>query len=188
MASRAARLFVCLSLALAAPGAVGHGGLSMDKDFCKLRVGPYVMHFTGYQPDGGQKEFCEDIPQTGRTIIVLDYVDERLRSLPVELHIVRDTGNDAQAAAQPVAHVPPKVYANGSFYLEHEFPEAGKFVGLLTVMDAQTHVARFPFSVGAGSPLGGSLGYALALVGVLLAGFGLYRYAMLRHSSSGPGR
>src|SRR5713226_77813 len=103
---------MCLSLGFAAQGASGHGGLTMDKDFCKLRAGPYVMHFTGYQPEGGQKEFCEDIPQTGRTIIVLDYVDERLRRLPVELHIVRDAETQTDPRAVTVAHVPPKVYAN----------------------------------------------------------------------------
>ena len=31
-------------------------------------IGPYNMHFTGYQPDNTRnKEFCEDIPSTGRT-------------------------------------------------------------------------------------------------------------------------
>ena len=52
--------------------ATAHGGLAMEKDYCKLRVGPHVMHFTGYQPgDGYRKEFCEDIPSTGATIVVL---------------------------------------------------------------------------------------------------------------------
>ena len=28
-----------------------HGGLSLADDICKLTIGPYTMHFTGYQPE-----------------------------------------------------------------------------------------------------------------------------------------
>ena len=36
-----------------------HGGLSLADDICKLTIGPYTMHFTGYQPESTQeKEFC----------------------------------------------------------------------------------------------------------------------------------
>jgi hypothetical protein len=73
-------------------GAFAHGGLSMDEDTAS--VGPYLMHFVGYQPDSasGPKEFCEDIPETGRTIVVLDYLNDELRDLPTEVRIIRDTG------------------------------------------------------------------------------------------------
>ena len=51
------------------------------------------MHFTGYQPEATQeKEFCEDIPATGRTVVALDYIEEALRPLPTEVRIIRDTG------------------------------------------------------------------------------------------------
>ena len=52
-----------------------HGGLSMEQDMCKLTVGPYMMHFAGYQEDAQRTEFCEDIPHKGPTIVVLDMVD-----------------------------------------------------------------------------------------------------------------
>jgi hypothetical protein len=80
--------------ALALPlGVAAHGGLSMEEDQCKLTLGPYVMHFAGYQPlANGNREFCEDIPQVGPTVVVMDMVDEALRALPVEVRIIRDTG------------------------------------------------------------------------------------------------
>ena len=75
-----------------------HGGLSLADDICKLTIGPYTMHFTGYQPESTQeKEFCEDIPAVGRTVVALDYIEEALRPLPTEVRIIRDTG------AQPTA-------------------------------------------------------------------------------------
>ena len=57
---------VCLLLTFGLPYTTqvqAHGGLSLADDICKLTIGPYTMHFTGYQPEATQeKEFCEDIP------------------------------------------------------------------------------------------------------------------------------
>jgi hypothetical protein len=118
----------------------------MENDVCKLRVGPYMMHFTGYQPKTSPElEFCEDIPGTGPTIIVLDYIDPSLRDLPVEARIIRDTGSEADLEAITVFHKPAALYPRGSVVLEHTFDEPGRFVGLVTVGD---QVSRFPFAVG----------------------------------------
>ncbi|WP_091138300.1 hypothetical protein [Nitrosospira sp. Nsp14] len=135
-----------------------HGGLSLADDVCKLTIGPYTMHFTGYQPDSTQeKEFCEDIPATGRTVVALDYIEEALRPLPTEVRIIRDTG---PGGGQPgpeeqqnlegitILHVPAKVYPNGSINFEYQFAQPGKFVGLVTVGEKGEYVSRFPFSVG----------------------------------------
>jgi hypothetical protein len=108
----------------------------MENDVCKLRVGPYMMHFTGYQPKTSPElEFCEDIPGTGPTIIVLDYIDSSLRDLPVEARIVRDTGSEADLDAITVYHKPAALFPRGSVVLEHTFDEPGRFVGLVTVGD-----------------------------------------------------
>ncbi|WP_052494304.1 hypothetical protein [Nitrosospira sp. NpAV] len=130
-----------------------HGGLSLADDICKLTIGPFTMHFTGYQPESTQeKEFCEDIPATGRTVVALDYIEEALRPLPTEVRIIRDTG--AQAGAEgnldaiTILHIPAKIYPNGSINFEYNFMQPGKFIGLVTVRDKEEHVSRFPFSVG----------------------------------------
>lgn len=136
--------------------AYAHGGLSMAEDMCKLTVGPYTMHFTGYQPESSQEqEFCEDIPNTGRTVVALDYIDEALRPLTTEVRIIRDTGAEPGEEGNldeiTVMHIPPKVYSNGSVTFEHTFPTEGNFVGLVTVRDnGIEHVSRFPFAVGTG--------------------------------------
>jgi len=144
---------VCfLMLAIGVPfstQAQAHGGLSMAEDICKLQVGPYTIHFTGYQPDSTrEKEFCEDIPATGRTVVVLDYIEGELRSLPTEVRVIRDMGSEQDLQAITVFHMPPKVYPNGSVDFEYNFDKPGKFVGLVTVGGKQEHVSRFPFSVG----------------------------------------
>ena len=129
--------------------AQAHGGLALAEDMCVLRVGPYNMHFTGYQPDNSRnKEFCEDIPATGRTVVVLDYVEAELRPFPTEVRIIKDTGSEQDLQAITVLHLPPKVYPNGSVNFEYSFEKPGKFVGLVTVGSKQEHISRFPFSVG----------------------------------------
>lgn len=130
-----------------------HGGLALAEDMCVLTVGPYRMHFTGYQPLSQEEEFCEDIPEIGKTVIALDYIQEELRPLKTEVRIIRDTGSEANLDEITVFHLPPKVYPSASIAVEHTFPEKGKFVGLVTVTGgAQDYVSRFPFSVGDGRP------------------------------------
>lgn len=130
-----------------------HGGLALADDMCVLTVGPYRMHFTGYQPMSQEEEFCEDIPEIGKTVIALDYIQEELRPLKTEVRIIRDTGSETNLDEITVFHLPAKVYPNASITVDHTFPEKGKFVGLVTVTGgAQDYISRFPFSVGEGRP------------------------------------
>lgn len=130
-----------------------HGGLALAEDMCVLTIGPYRMHFTGYQPLSQEEEFCEDIPEVGKTVIALDYIQEELRPLKTEVRIIRDTGSEANLDEITVFHLPPQVYPNASITVDHTFPDKGKFVGLVTITGgAQDYVSRFPFSVGEGRP------------------------------------
>ena len=86
-----------------------HGGLSLAEDMCKLTIGPYTMHFTGYQPESTQEqEFCEDIPMIGRTVVALDYINEELRPMTTEVRIIRDTGSEEKQ------HVPEQLQISRS--------------------------------------------------------------------------
>lgn len=166
--------------------ALAHGGLSMDEDTCKLRVGSYVMHFVGYQPDSpsGPKEFCEDIPETGHTVVVLDYVDDELRDLLAEVRIIRDTGSEADLDQITVLHLPPALHPTGSLNFEIDFKEPGKFVGLVSVGSGGKMVSRFPFSVGRKR---GFLHVAIPLLLVAGGSLVLYRLAVNRRRKAAAG-
>jgi len=128
-----------------------HGGLALADDLCVLTVGPYTIHFTGYQPLTQDEEFCEDIPEMGKTVIVMDYVNEELRLLETEVRIIRDTGSETNLDDITVFHLPSQVYSTASILIDHTFPAKGKFVGLVTVSgEGEEYVSRFPFSVGEG--------------------------------------
>jgi len=123
----------------------------LDKNFCILKFGPYGMHLTEYQPDtSDRQELCGDIPSTGRTVVVLDFIEGELRSLPVEIRVIKDTGSEQDLQAITVVHLPAKVYTGGFINFEHSFSQPGKFIGIITVRGKEEHVARFPISVGEG--------------------------------------
>ena len=128
--------------------AQAHGGLAMAQGTCKLTIGPYHMHFTGYQPDSTHnKEFCEDIPAIGRTVVALDYLEDALGELPVEIRIIRGTDSEDDLQGITVLHLPPRVYPNGTVYFEYSFDQPCQFVGLVTVGRKQEHVSLVQFSV-----------------------------------------
>jgi len=156
-----------------------HGGLALADDLCILTVGPYSIHFTGYQPLSQEEEFCEDIPETGKTVVALDYVNDELRPMETEVRIVASasigTPQDLEGVAieeldnMTIYHLPPKVYPTASITMDHTFPEKGKFAGVVTVSSGDEEwVSVFPFSVGEGRPI--SSLYTTVLPGVLIVG------------------
>lgn len=173
--SAASAVLVASILTVVVPPAQAHGGLSLDKDVCKLVAGPYSMHFTGYQPDNsGGTEFCEDIPATGQTVIVLDAIEVELRQLPIEVTIVKDMGESADATAPPVLHIPPTLYKTGTVSFDYKFDSPGKFVGKVAIGEKGEFVSTFPFSVAAKKS---GLGMYLVAALVILVGSALYVYA-----------
>jgi hypothetical protein len=137
----------------------------LDKNFCILQIGPYGMHLTGYQPDSSaQQELCGDVPSTGRTVLVLDYIEGELRSLPVEVRVIKDTGSEQDLQAITVLHLPAKVYPGGFITFEYNFDKPDKFIGLVTVGGKQEHVARFPISVGESGVVSHFMHYIMVIV------------------------
>ena len=147
-------LFAAAMLLVYPHSASAHGDLGAAKARCLLFIGPDIMKFTGYTPDDSKNEFCEDIPSTGKMIMVLDAEQAELRDMQIDVRIVRDVGGEAKEndniEAVTVAHKSPRYYRTGTVNFEHSFPEPGYFVGIVTVIgDHGEHwVSRFPFSVG----------------------------------------
>ena len=63
----------------------------LEEDTCVIQIDFYQAHFTIYQPQITQhKEFCEDIPEVGETIFVMEYLHDGLRDMPVDFRIIKD--------------------------------------------------------------------------------------------------
>ncbi len=145
-------LLACLTLTPSPT--LSHGNLTMDEDYCKLRLGRYMVHFASYQPDSAQnhsriKEFCADIPVVGRTFVVLDLIDPALRKMPISIRVLEERGRLNDDDAPVVFELSERSNPTGSFSYRHNFDKPGKFVGLIAAVNgADRLVARFPFSVG----------------------------------------
>jgi len=154
---------------------LAHGGLSMDKDVCKLQLGRFAMHFTGYQPQAtGSREFCEDIPELGVTVVALDAIDDQLRQMPIAVRIFQDLENSSDSTATTILEIQAKVYPTGSISFEHSFDKPGKFIGLVTAGEKGEYVSRFPFSVAVERP---AYEKFLLLLSVPFLGMGLYWFS-----------
>ena len=140
----------CLFLLVVAPfSARAQHGHELAADTCVLHVGPYKMYFASYQPDAYyDRKFCQELPGMGNSVLVLDFVEQELRSIPVEVRVIRDTGSEDNLEAVTVTHFPAKVYPTGSIDVKYNFDKPGKFVGLVSIGEKREHVSRFPFSVG----------------------------------------
>lgn len=171
-----------------------HGGLALADDMCILTVGPYTIHFTGYQPLTQEEEFCEDIPEIGKTVVALDYVNDELRPFETEVRIVRSTTShqistrttpqdlekvsDEDLENMTVYYLEPEVYPTASILIDHTFPEKGMFAGIVTVAhEGQEHVSVFPFSVGEGRPISF---FSTILPGIVIVGLAAYFFMRSR--------
>lgn len=151
----------------------------LKDDTCIISIGFYTAHFTAYQPETRQSEqFCEDLPDTGLSVFVLDYLHASLKEVPVDFRIIRNTtgrGDFARAddiaaiddiEAVTVAYHPPVVRRDARFEFEHTFLDRGKYVGIVTAghpSKDKHYTSVFPFEVGA-RKYGWVIAFGIAIV------------------------
>jgi len=161
---------------------------------CVINIGFYTAHFKIFQPQtSGNEEFCEDLPVSGQSVFVMEYLHTLLGEVPIEFRITKnETGlgrftrlADVQAIgdleAVTVFHKKP-VIEKDVYTISHVFESDGDYLGLVSVRYPDTeeqYMAVFPFHVGkinwGFGPL--ILGLAvLAQLGFLLANGTLKRW------------
>ena len=138
---------LCLGSLTANP-AFAHGGTAIEFDTCVVSLGKYTMHFTAYQQATGGEEHCWDLPSPGKAILVFDLVETVMRSKPAELRIVElgETG-DVGGVVKTIAHLPTKVFPQGSITLDASFEAEKKYMAVLTMSDAPPLVLKAPIQV-----------------------------------------
>ncbi|MEY4641666.1 MAG: hypothetical protein RLZZ227_1660 [Pseudomonadota bacterium] len=160
----ATKTLILLVSCLLSPLLQAHGSVTAEGDLCLIRIGFYTAHFKVFQPQSsGAREYCEDLPEAGESVFIMDYVHQGLGQAPIEFRIIRDTtglGRFARLAdvlrlgdLEPltVFHQAP-VLEPGVFTALHAFAEEGAFLGVVSVRHPETgelYQAIFPFSVGA---------------------------------------
>ena len=152
---------------------------------CSAQMGPNVITFTFYQPTQSRSQFCEDIPETGPTTIVVDTMQDELRDMMVEIRIVEADPKGDDEAAPNEAYLPPAQFQTGVIQLEHDFRKQGDYVALVRARSEdgrKEYNARFPFSVGEAF-LRDWTAVAVATVVALALGAGWYAHVFGKRSS-----
>ncbi len=190
--------FLCraiLSMALAViptAGTLAGGGLVLEDDVCIIRIDFYSAHFTAYQPNtSGNTQFCRDLPDTGETIFVLDYLHQSLKEVPVDFRIIKDVTGQGRFVKlkhveaigdieqHTVFYQPPTVRPDASLKIEYDFVEEGAYIGIVTAGHPSkdtVYTTVFPFEVG------GSNFTWLASLFLLLAGAAFFIVRRLTRS------
>ncbi len=172
------------------------GGLVLEDDVCIIRIDFYSAHFTAYQPNtSGNTQFCRDLPDTGETIFVLDYLHQSLKEVPVDFRIIRDvTGlgrfvklKHVEAIEDIEQHTvfyqAPTIRPDASLKIEFDFVEEGAYIGIVTAGHPSKdtiYTAVFPFEVG------GSNYTYLAPLFLLLAAAAFYGVRRFSRSRQAP--
>lgn len=159
-------LLLCLLAACCASvpqDARSHGSVTPEDDLCIIRIGYYRAHFKIYLPQSrAHEQFCEDIPDTGETVFVMEYEHSGLGEVPIDFRIIRNTTGlgiftslqdveaiediDTVTVIHHDAAVQPDV-----FTVRYYFEEQGEFVGIVKVRNPENgnlYTAVFPFEVG----------------------------------------
>lgn len=158
------RVLLGLAMLAASNLAAAHGGVVMEEDQCVIDIGLFRAHFTIYQPQSrGSEEFCEEVPDLGETIFVMDYLHESLRQMPVDLRIIRDVNDRKQYAnwedvqqiedleAATLFYQPPRVEPAGALTSNATFEDSGWYIGIVTTRHPtldREYNAVFGFHVG----------------------------------------
>jgi hypothetical protein len=179
-------LLSTLMFAFIPSNSLAGGGLVLKDDICILWIDFYSSHFTAYQPaSSGNTQFCRDLPDTGETILVLDYLHQSLKLVPVSFRIIRNvTGQGSfvklkhvealgDLEQHTVFYQPPVVREDASLTLEFDLKDRGEYIGIMSAghpSNDTLYTAVFAFEVGA--PKYDFLYY---LVPLLAAGVYFYR-------------
>lgn len=150
-------------LLLTAEIAPAHGSVAADDDLCIIEIGYYKAHFKIYLPRKRQhREYCEDLPSTGESVFVMEYVHAGLGEVPIDFRIIRNvTGQGRFTRLHDIEQIVDlekiTVFHHRAatqpdvFTVLHEFDSPGKFVGIVTATrpgDQTVYTAVFPFDVG----------------------------------------
>jgi hypothetical protein len=194
------RLFLSAALSIfPAAWSEAGGGLVLEDDVCILWIDFYSAHLTSYQPAvTGNKQFCGELPSTGETIFVLDYLHQSLKDVPVDFRLIHNvTGQGSFVKLKHVEalgnldqhtvfYAPPAVYPDASLKVEHAFDQEGLYVAVVSAghpTNDSIYTAVFPVEVGASK-----VNYLLVIAAVLVVAALLLIRWRSRSSTAAPVR
>jgi hypothetical protein len=157
-------VYAGLAAMLMSNPALAGGGMVLRDGLCIIQIGFYDTHFTAYQPQTrGNEQFCQELPDVGETLFVLDYLHNSMKEVPVDFRIIKDVTrlgkfvqvSDIEAIEDinsvTVFYHEPTVHSDATLSVGHTFSAPGDYIGIVTAghpIKDTIYSAVFPFSVG----------------------------------------
>ena len=127
------------------PKAWAHGNVPIEEDACARFLGRQIIHFSAYQPQHEKgAQYCNEIPNTGDTIVVVDLYNQRLREVPVSLKIIDP---NAPEENQVLFASKPKIYKHGVIEASAPFDHSGLYRAVVTIFDGGEQSGSLDFRV-----------------------------------------
>lgn len=157
-------ILLSLGLSLFPSLSFGHGGVALQGDMCVVNINFLTAHFTVFQPETRETdEFCEDIPDVGRSVFVMEYLHDLLEEMEIDFRIIRDINDVGKYAtwsdvldivdldAATVYYEEPRVEQGGFYTASYTFEEKGTYIGVVNAAhptEDRHYNAVFYFQVG----------------------------------------
>ncbi|MFT4886492.1 MAG: hypothetical protein ACJA2D_000429 [Pseudohongiellaceae bacterium] len=157
-------ILLSLGLSLLPSLSFGHGGVALQGDLCVVNINFLTAHFTVFQPETRETdEFCEDIPDVGRSVFVMEYLHDLLEQMEIDFRIIRDVNNVGKYATwsdvldivdleeATVYYEEPRIEQGGFYTASYSFEEPGTYIGIVNAShptEDRDYNAVFYFQVG----------------------------------------
>ncbi len=172
----------CLILSLLGLASLGlstaveaHRGAVNEVDPCNILVGDERVHFTAYTPSfNNTKEYCQSIPNVGKTNLVFDYEGKSLRNLTVEFEVTKEPEGTR------IFYQEPKKIKSGTVNGLVDFSQfgAGNYLAHVAIVHGdKSSDSHIPFSVGLEKETSNNLPIKSLIMAAILA---LLFYVMKR--------
>lgn len=174
-----------LFASLAALSAVSTGAQAQIKAehprFCVMSVGPTQMMFSAFQENKSDEIFCQHVPGTGPTMLILDARQPELRDMRIEVRVLRDVGqkdwrDDLDVNTVAMLPAGKHLVKTGTASFTHNFAEEGDYITLVRAKSddgLKEYVGQYQFSVGESTEWVMAGGALVAFAAA--AGFGVWR-------------
>ncbi|MGH8613042.1 MAG: hypothetical protein ACREYF_13735 [Gammaproteobacteria bacterium] len=157
---------------------------------CVINTNAYSVHFSAYLQSSADDvlstdmflSYCQEIPSTGKAHFTMDFLDRRVRRLPVAVRVVEESADEPSEvapASRMLVDVPAKIYPTGIIEVEAALNKPGHYAVLLAV-DSKGNPGkgqvRIPFQVAPGTwPPLLFIGLAAAVAAALYVAYRRFR-------------
>lgn len=146
-------ILVTIGMAVLVSGMTAEGWAHRDRgpnDMCRREIGASLLHITLYQTQFDPvTEYCEEVPGTGKALLVVDVTPGELRKVPFGLEVI---ATNTSGQSQTVLSVPPKVYERGVLNTEIVFQKETTYVAQVMLereKGKEPQLLAFPIQVAA---------------------------------------